>query len=113
MLIEEDALFGGQVTLKWNVQQPDDAEIGLMLCLVRDIFTGDLPVGGESAIGRGVLYGLTGVITINRVQEAANQSVTITLTGDGNGSLQVEGDTTPYFTALAGRLSREVTAHAE
>ncbi len=37
---------------------PADAEIGLLLLLLKDLWTGDLPVGGESSVGRGRLRGL-------------------------------------------------------
>ncbi len=35
-----------------------DPEIGLLLLLLKDLWTGDLPLGGESSIGRGRLRGI-------------------------------------------------------
>lgn len=36
-----------------------DAEIGLLLLLLKDLWTSDLPIGGESSIGRGRLKGIS------------------------------------------------------
>jgi len=49
---------GTQVKLDLTLRNPQDAEIGLLLLLLKDLWTGDLPVGGESGIGRGQLEGL-------------------------------------------------------
>lgn len=37
--------------------EPDQRELGLLLLLLKDLWTGDLPIGGESGIGRGRLKG--------------------------------------------------------
>jgi CRISPR/Cas system CSM-associated protein Csm3 (group 7 of RAMP superfamily) len=42
-----------------------EAEIGMVLLLLKDLWTGDLPLGGESSVGRGRLVGLNGEITID------------------------------------------------
>lgn len=108
MLIQEDALFGGTVTLKWGVEQPAAEEIGLFLALVKDLFTGDLPVGGESSIGRGVLYGLHGTV---RVPQPGPTFAVISIEGDGAGRITVRGDTSAYFEALNQTFLREETVH--
>jgi CRISPR/Cas system CSM-associated protein Csm3 (group 7 of RAMP superfamily) len=41
-----------------------DAEIGLLLLLVKDLWTGDLPIGGEASIGRGRLQGKSATLTL-------------------------------------------------
>lgn len=43
-----------------DAQAPDK---GLMLLLLKDLWTADLPIGGEKSIGRGVLEGVTATIT--------------------------------------------------
>ena len=99
MLFEEDALFGGKVKVHWEVSNPSTEQIGLVLCLVKDLFTGDLPVGGESSIGRGILCGLEGAV---HLADDAGRSV-LRLEGNGRGSLAVaEGSpsTDVYFSAL-------------
>jgi CRISPR/Cas system CSM-associated protein Csm3 (group 7 of RAMP superfamily) len=64
----ESALFSEQpeigkpdtqsVTLDLTLRNPDNAELGLLLLLLKDLWTGDLPIGGEASIGRGRLKGL-------------------------------------------------------
>ncbi|MGQ9815302.1 MAG: hypothetical protein ACUVR3_09155, partial [Candidatus Roseilinea sp.] len=39
------------------------SEIGLLLLLLKDLWTGDLPLGGESSVGRGRLKGVQAVIS--------------------------------------------------
>ncbi|MCB0190275.1 MAG: hypothetical protein KDE31_38645, partial [Caldilineaceae bacterium] len=79
-LFSEEAAFGGQqtkvkiqltlgrATNRTNEKNPDgsndDAEIGLLLMLLKDLWTGDLPIGGESSIGRGRLCGESVTIQI-------------------------------------------------
>ncbi|MDY7006112.1 MAG: RAMP superfamily CRISPR-associated protein [Cyanobacteriota bacterium] len=46
------------VTLNLELRQPKDAEIGLLLLLLKDLWASDLPVGSESSIGRGRLAGI-------------------------------------------------------
>lgn len=59
-LFGEKALWGGpgsQVTVEVRLRNPQKHEIGLLLLLLKDLWTGDLPVGGERSIGRGRLKG--------------------------------------------------------
>ncbi len=48
-----------------EVENCRDAEAGLMLLILKDLWTGDLAVGGEKNVGRGVFQGRTAIITIN------------------------------------------------
>ncbi|AFZ28133.1 putative RAMP superfamily protein probably involved in DNA repair [Cylindrospermum stagnale PCC 7417] len=60
-LFDEQPIFGGKetiVTLDLELRQPNNAEIGLLLLLLKDLWTSDLPIGGESSIGRGRLQGI-------------------------------------------------------
>ena len=65
-LFNQQPLFGrpnGQtrLTIKLSLRQGDknfEAEIGLLLLLLKDLWTGDLPLGGEAGVGRGRLQGL-------------------------------------------------------
>ena len=43
--------------IKLRIRNPTDAEVGLLLLLLKDLWTGDLPIGGESSVGRGRLRG--------------------------------------------------------
>ncbi|HEU4327850.1 MAG TPA: RAMP superfamily CRISPR-associated protein [Roseiflexaceae bacterium] len=56
-LFSEAPLTAGEVGLTVAIHDPCDAEIGLLLLLLKDLWTGDLPLGGTSSIGRGRLDG--------------------------------------------------------
>jgi len=47
-----------QVKLDLTLRNPQPEEIGLLLLLLKDLWTGDLPIGGESGVGRGRLKGI-------------------------------------------------------
>ncbi|MGB7272812.1 MAG: RAMP superfamily CRISPR-associated protein [Geitlerinemataceae cyanobacterium] len=60
-LFDEQPIFGGDETLvpmELELRNPKKYEIGLLLLLLKDLWTSDLPVGGESSIGRGRLKGV-------------------------------------------------------
>jgi len=60
-LLEVSPLFRGKenklLNIKFSVLNFKDHEAGIMLLILKDLWTGDLPIGGEKAIGRGVLEG--------------------------------------------------------
>ncbi len=61
-LFSELAVFGKlasdtTVRICVKVEDPSDAEVGLLLLLLKDLWTGDLPLGGESSVGRGRVKG--------------------------------------------------------
>lgn len=59
-LFDEQPVWGDdntRVTLDLELRNPEKHEIGLLLLLLKDLWTEDLPVGGESSIGRGRLKG--------------------------------------------------------
>jgi len=66
-LFDAQPVFSGEVELKlelWNPKDKDNEyKIGLLLLLLKDLWTGDLPIGSESSIGRGRLQGLHADIT--------------------------------------------------
>jgi len=80
------ALDGEQemVVLKVAIKDYQNWEAGLLLLLLKDLWTGDLPVGGEKNIGRGVLKGKRAEISFD------GQQVTITNLFDNQ--LQITGD---------------------
>jgi len=49
--------------LSITVQNCSDAEAGLLMLLLKDLWTGDLALGGEKGVGRGRLKGLKATIT--------------------------------------------------
>ncbi len=69
-LFDAQPVFGSDetfVTLQLELRKPEKHEIGLLLLLLKDLWTGDLPVGGESSIGRGRLQGICADITYRRI----------------------------------------------
>ncbi|MEG4807499.1 RAMP superfamily CRISPR-associated protein [Microcoleus sp. F8-D3] len=65
-LFDEQPIFGGEETrvcIELELRNPQDYEIGLLLLLLKDLWTSDLPVGGESSIGRGRLQGKNATLT--------------------------------------------------
>jgi CRISPR/Cas system CSM-associated protein Csm3 (group 7 of RAMP superfamily) len=60
-LFEEAPVYGKRDTrvgFRLHVRQPELHEIGLLLLVLKDLWTGDLPVGGEASVGRGRLRGV-------------------------------------------------------
>ncbi|MFN8443270.1 MAG: RAMP superfamily CRISPR-associated protein [Caldilineaceae bacterium] len=66
-----------------NSDRQTAAEIGLVLLLLKDLWTGDLPLGGERSIGRGRLAGEQATVTIG--------SNAWTIQRDGKEGLQFQG----------------------
>lgn len=59
-LFNQQPVFGGDdstVTIDLRLANPKDHEMGLLLLLLKDLWTGDLSLGGESSVGRGRLKG--------------------------------------------------------
>lgn len=50
------------IELKFKIKKCEDHEAGLMLLLLKDLMTADLPIGGEKNVGRGVLIGKDAVL---------------------------------------------------
>lgn len=61
-LFDEAPQVSGDVELTLTIYNPEESEKGLLLLMLRDLWTGDLPVGGTSSIGRGRLHGLHATI---------------------------------------------------
>jgi CRISPR/Cas system CSM-associated protein Csm3 (group 7 of RAMP superfamily) len=94
----ESALFSEQpeigkpntksVTLDLTLRDSQDAELGLLLLLLKDLWTGDLPIGGESSVGRGRLNGIGATLDAPATKEI-HQKSTWTFKADGE-NVQVE-----------------------
>ncbi|MGB4304358.1 MAG: RAMP superfamily CRISPR-associated protein [Coriobacteriales bacterium] len=54
---------GPMVTLDLEIKDFEDWEAGLMLLVLKDLWNGDLAIGGEKNVGRGVLQGLSATIS--------------------------------------------------
>lgn len=97
-LFNQSPLFGsdqGGVHIRLQLRNPADHEIGLLLLLLKDLWTGDLTLGGERSVGRGRLCGQKAMLTYGG-------DVTITQGAEG---LIVEGaDLAPFLNALLDKL---------
>ena len=88
-LFDEQILCGSNetlITLELELRKPSKPEIGLLLLLLKDLWTSDLPVGGGSSIGRGRLQGIDAEMTWHH--SGKNQQ-NWTISQDKNGKIQV------------------------
>ena len=118
-LFEEQPIFGGDetlVTIELELRKPEGYEIGLLLLLLKDLWTSDLPVGGESSIGRGRLKGIKADLIHHHPQnpkqwEISEENGTLHVTdkADKGGSGESVRDTLEGFVkALLAHLGKEV-----
>lgn len=59
-LFDQQPVFASDktlVTIDLHLRNPEKHDIGLLLLLLKDLWTEDLPLGGESSVGRGRLQG--------------------------------------------------------
>jgi CRISPR/Cas system CSM-associated protein Csm3 (group 7 of RAMP superfamily) len=96
-LSDQQPQFGGKVQVKLELRSPKDYEIGLLLLVLKDLWTSDLPLGGESSVGRGRLRGDAAELTHN------GNTWKLTSTASG---LAIEGDKEELETYV--RALREV-----
>jgi CRISPR/Cas system CSM-associated protein Csm3 (group 7 of RAMP superfamily) len=101
-LFSEQPAFGGDgasVEVNVALRGPREAEMGLLLLVLKDLWTGDLPLGGESSVGRGRLQGQRATLLLRGTVEKS-----WTLEQKGN-ALELSGTGTrqeleDYVTAL-------------
>jgi hypothetical protein len=87
-LFSEQPLFGDKqsvVTVDLQLANPKEYELGLLLLLLKDLWTGDLPLGGEISVGRGRLRGNSCDLVYRNGQEQ-----TWKLLANGTNGLKVE-----------------------
>lgn len=56
-LFDEEPEHGGRVRLRLELREPASGELGLVLLVLKDLLTGEIAVGGTSAVGRGRFNG--------------------------------------------------------
>jgi CRISPR/Cas system CSM-associated protein Csm3 (group 7 of RAMP superfamily) len=56
-LFDEEPNCGGKALLELELRSPRPGELGLLLLVLKDLLTGDLPLGGTASVGRGVVTG--------------------------------------------------------
>lgn len=64
-----------------DVRGPAEHEVGLLLLLLKDLWTGDLQLGGESSVGRGRLRGLSA--TLQHVTDSGTTTWEMVQQGNG------------------------------
>ncbi len=77
------------IELKLELRKPEKYEIGLLMLLLKDLWTQDLPVGGTSSIGRGRLQGVEATITWQQPAENLEQKWVIS---QSNKKLEFAGE---------------------
>ncbi len=87
-LFTEKPIFGVndvKVTLNIRIINPRSSEIGWLLLALKDLWTGDLPIGGERSIGRGRLQGIEATLT-------TSEGTWTIIEGDDKNSLRIVGE---------------------
>lgn len=62
-LFDEEPEHGGHVRLRIELREPEPEDLGLLVLLLKDLLTGEVAVGGASAVGRGRFRG-TATLTL-------------------------------------------------
>ena len=92
-LFSEQPLFGQKDTLveiRCWIPKPKDWEIGLLLLLLKDLWTGDLPLGGEVSVGRGRLQGIEATLTVGDKRWVLRHKDENALTFDNGSAKELE-----------------------
>lgn len=103
-LFAEQPVFGGEVTVRLSLVRPSDAELGLLLLLMKDLWTGFVPIGGEASVGRGRLRGRKATLSLARATyefSEANKQLTVNPPG-AESAQALQG----YVDALHKRLGK-------
>ncbi|MCB0196281.1 MAG: hypothetical protein KDJ65_30295 [Anaerolineae bacterium] len=91
-LFEEQPVFGGddsRLELAMIIRNPKPYEIGLLLLVLKDLWSSDLPVGGGSSVGRGRLQGVEACLAL---QEYDKHDKLMTWCVKGSKALSIEGN---------------------
>ena len=89
-LFHEQPVFGLDTGIKVDIliQQPENAQIGMLLLLLKDMWTSDLPLGGEVGIGRGRLRGESVTLTFRSADSEPEQWII----KQGKNGLEITGN---------------------
>jgi len=84
-LFSEQPVFSGpqtMVTFKVKLFDPKEEEVGLLLLLLKDLWLGDLTLGGEAGVGRGCLKGIEATLQFNgsewKITQGEGRQITVT-----------------------------------
>jgi CRISPR/Cas system CSM-associated protein Csm3 (group 7 of RAMP superfamily) len=93
-LFEQQPVVGGdhsRVVVSVELRNPEDSQIGLLLHILRDLWSGDLPLGGESSTGRGRLEGIKADLYFNQPEKPTEEWH---IMDAGHKKIKVDGDQT-------------------
>lgn len=104
-LFSEQPVFAGNDTMlavDIRLINPEDYEVGLLLLLLKDLWTGDISLGGESSVGRGRLKGKSATLTHKNGEKSRRWDIVasgdeLTITGNRD-------DLEQFVIALNGHL---------
>jgi CRISPR/Cas system CMR subunit Cmr4 (Cas7 group RAMP superfamily) len=110
-LFSEQPAFGKpdtRLTIRLRLLDPKDHEIGLLLLLLKDLWTGDLPLGGEISVGRGRLRGRSA--TLIWKHNGQTEEWRIERAGDdpNDSHLKISGDQARLEAFVSEHLRREL-----
>lgn len=113
---------GTEVDVTVAVQNPSDADVGLLLLLLKDLWTEDLPLGGEASVGRGRLAGQcatlerrNGRLVVQQWRIGSEQDGALSVAKDGRALSAAEARTElqpfvdAFVTAVGGTAAKEAT----
>jgi CRISPR/Cas system CMR subunit Cmr4 (Cas7 group RAMP superfamily) len=109
-LFDEQPVWGNDDTrlkIELELRDPKDYDIGLLLLLLKDLWTGDLPIGGESSIGRGRLQGKEATLT--RYQPGKQKKEWV-IKGDQHLEIDKPNELEAFVKALVDAVSEEEAA---
>jgi CRISPR/Cas system CSM-associated protein Csm3 (group 7 of RAMP superfamily) len=81
-----------ELTLYLELLSPKDYEIGLLLLLLKDLWTGDLPLGGEISVGRGRLRGRSATLSWKRAGQTEEWRIERAGDDPNDSRLKISGD---------------------
>jgi len=97
-----------ELTLYLELLSPKDYEIGLLLLLLKDLWTGDLPLGGEISVGRGRLRGRSATLIWKRAGQAEEWRIERDGDDPNDSHLKISGDQARLETFVSEHLRREL-----
>ena len=110
-LFSEQPAFGKpdtRLTIRLRLFDPKDHEIGLLLLLLKDLWTGDLPLGGEISVGRGRLRGRSATLSWKRAEQTEEWQIERAGDDPNDSRLKISGDQARLEAFVSEHLRREL-----
>jgi CRISPR/Cas system CMR subunit Cmr4 (Cas7 group RAMP superfamily) len=110
-LFSEQPAFGKKdtcLTIRLRLLDPKDYEIGLLLLLLKDLWTGDLPLGGEISVGRGRLRGRSATLSWKRAEKTEEWRIERASDDPNDSHLKISGDQARLEAFVSEHLRREL-----